>query len=36
MDIAELQRGLPGLPHFLGMRFTRVEKDIVVAEMEVR
>jgi 1,4-dihydroxy-2-naphthoyl-CoA hydrolase len=36
MDMAELQRTLPGLPNFLGMTFTRVEKDIVVAEMVVR
>ncbi len=36
MDIDKIQRELPGLPQFLGMTFTRVEKDVVVAEMEVR
>ncbi len=36
MDIEEAQRTLPGLPRFLGMTFTRVEKDRVVAEIIVR
>ncbi len=36
MDIAEYQRNLPGLPKFLGMTFTRIEKDVVVAEIVVR
>jgi len=35
MDIEALQRGLPGLPKFLGMRFTSVEKDRLVAELVV-
>lgn len=36
MDIAEYQRNLPGLPKFLGMTFTRIEKDVVTAEIVVR
>lgn len=36
MDIAEYQRNLPGLPKFLGMTFTRIEKDVVAAEIVVR
>ena len=36
MDIAKWQAGLPGLPRFLGMEFTRIEKDRVVAELTVR
>ena len=36
MDMDDLQRGLPGIARFLGMTFTRVEKEIVVAEMAVR
>jgi 1,4-dihydroxy-2-naphthoyl-CoA hydrolase len=36
MDIETLQRSLPGLPRFLGMVFTHVEKDRVVAEMVVQ
>ncbi len=36
MDIAEYQRNLPGLPKFLGMTFTRIEKDVVIAEIVVR
>ena len=36
MDIETLQRTLPGLPRYLGMTFTHVEKDRVVAEMTVR
>ena len=36
MDIAEYQRNLPGLPKFLGMTFTRIEKDAVTAEIVVR
>ena len=35
MDIEALQQGLPGLPKFLGMRFTSVEKDRLVAELVV-
>jgi 1,4-dihydroxy-2-naphthoyl-CoA hydrolase len=35
MDIEALQRGLPGLPKFLGMRFTSVEKDRLAAELVV-
>jgi 1,4-dihydroxy-2-naphthoyl-CoA hydrolase len=36
MDIEEAQRTLPGLPRFLGMTFTEVEKDRVRAEIVVR
>jgi uncharacterized protein (TIGR00369 family) len=36
MDIAEAQSTLPGLPRFLGMIFTVVERDRVVAEIVVR
>ncbi len=36
MDIEKWQAGLPGLPRFLGMVFTHIEKDRVVAEMTVR
>jgi 1,4-dihydroxy-2-naphthoyl-CoA hydrolase len=36
MDIEQAQRTLPGLPRFLGMTFTVVEKDRVVAEIVVR
>jgi 1,4-dihydroxy-2-naphthoyl-CoA hydrolase len=36
MDIEQAQRTLPGLPRFLGMTFTAVEKDRVVAETVVR
>jgi 1,4-dihydroxy-2-naphthoyl-CoA hydrolase len=36
MDIETLQRSLPALPRFLGMVFTHVEKDRLVAEMAVR
>jgi uncharacterized protein (TIGR00369 family) len=36
MDIEKWQEGLPGLPRFLGMRLTHVEKDRVVAELTVR
>ena len=36
MDIAKWQAGLPGLPRFLGMEFTHIEKDRVVAELTVR
>lgn len=36
MDIEKWQEGLPGLPRFLGMVFTHVGKDRVVAEMTVR
>ena len=36
MDIEKWQEGLPGLPRFLGMVFTHIEKDRVVAEMTVR
>ncbi|MSP01223.1 MAG: PaaI family thioesterase [Acetobacteraceae bacterium] len=36
MDIAEYQRDLPGLPKFLGVTFTRVDKEIVTAELVVR
>ncbi len=36
MDIETWQNGLPGLPRFLGMVFTHIEKDRVVAEMTVR
>jgi 1,4-dihydroxy-2-naphthoyl-CoA hydrolase len=36
MDIETLQNSMPGLPRFLGMTFTHLEKDRVVAEMTVR
>lgn len=36
MDIEKWQEGLPGLPRFLGMAFTHIEKDRVVAELTVR
>lgn len=36
MDIAKWQAGLPGLPRFLGMEFTHIENDRVVAELTVR
>jgi len=36
MDIEEAQRTLPGLPRFLGITFTQVEKDRVLAEIVVR
>jgi uncharacterized protein (TIGR00369 family) len=36
MDIEEAQNTLPGLPRFLGMTFTAVEKDRVVADIVVR
>ncbi len=36
MDIETLQQSLPELPRFLGMIFTHVEKDRVVAEIVVR
>jgi uncharacterized protein (TIGR00369 family) len=36
MDLDELQRSLPGIGEFLGMRFTRVEQESVAAEMTVR
>lgn len=35
-DIDKWQAGLPGLPQFLGMRFTSVQPDRVVAELTVR
>ena len=36
MDIETLQDSLPGLPEFLGMVLTHVEKDRIVAEITVR
>lgn len=36
MDITKWQDGLPGLPRWLGMRFTHIDKDRVVAELTVR
>lgn len=36
MDIETLQNSLPGLPRFLGMVFTHVDKDRLVAELLVR
>lgn len=36
MDIKTWQDGLPGLPRWLGMRFTHIEADRVVAELSVR
>ncbi len=36
MDIETLQNNLPGLPRFLGMVFTHVDKDRIVAEITVR
>ena len=36
MDIDTLHTTLPGLPRYLGMRITHLEKDRIVAEMTVR
>ena len=36
MDIEKIQRGLPGIANFLGVTFTSIEKDRLVAEMVVR
>lgn len=36
MDLEAYQRDLPGLPKFLGVVFTRIEKDIVAAEITIR
>lgn len=36
MDIEKIQRGLPGIANFLGLTFTSIEKDRLVAEMVVR
>ena len=36
MDIEKIQRGLPAIAGFLGVTFTRIEKDILVARMVVR
>jgi uncharacterized protein (TIGR00369 family) len=36
MDIEEAQNTLPALPRFLGMTFTEVARDRVVAEIVVR
>ena len=36
MDIETLQTSLPGLPKFLGMVLTHVERDRLVAEITVR
>lgn len=36
MDIEKIQRELPEIAKHAGPRFTRVEKDVLEAEMEVR
>lgn len=36
MDIEKIQRGLPGIARFLGLTFTSIEKDRLVAEMVVK
>jgi len=36
MDITKWQDSLPGLPRWLGMEFTHIEPDRVVAELTVR